>query len=228
MRLYKEDGHSFLFIEENVIGEGAFGKIYKLDDICYKIFIESLPKYKDNSEFSVEVFNILKKLNLKNFYQLYEVFYNKTLTSILGYSSKYYKNENIDIITMPTDYTLNNLYNMYDSIKKISELGILMVDSHDGNVIMNSKEITIIDTDLYYKVDTPFYHTHLLYSNIKSLLSLYKTLYYSSIDEHHDEDFSKYTKNVESIFNPYEKDAIDVACKKLIKYKYPIDYLRRK
>ncbi len=229
MRLYREDGHSFSFNEGQVLGEGSFGKTYKLpDDTCYKIFNNSISRKEESSEFSEEVFNILKTLKLKNFYELYEIFYNRGLTRVTGYSSKYYKPEEIDILTMPTDYTLNSLYNIYESIQKMSEQKILITDMHEGNAILDSNKVTIIDTDLYYKSIFNYDKKEILNSNIYSLYSLFMKIYYDAIDKYHEQDFKHLSKKVDDLFFPKRVNNVDTICKKLIKYKYPIDYLRKK
>ena len=44
--------------------------------------------------------------------------YDETNTFV-GYTMKYYKPEKIDILTMPTDYTLENYQKIYNSAKKL-------------------------------------------------------------------------------------------------------------
>lgn len=229
MRLYRKDGHSFSFDNTSPIDYGSFGKIYRLpSDICYKIFSSSLAIYGTNSQFDEEIFNILKSLNLKNFYELYEIFYNKALTRILGYSSKYYESEDIDILTLPTDYLLNNLYNIYDDIKKISKENIIVSDLHDGNVILNSNKMIIIDTDLYHKSFFNRDNEDIFKSNLYSLCSLFTCICYEALDMYHENEDIPNKERLNSLFRPSKDNSIDNVCKKLIRYKYPIDYLSKK
>ena len=48
--------------------------------------------------FDEDVFNIIRKLKPKNIYTLGDLYYNKSLTRILGYLSEYYSKEDYKYI----------------------------------------------------------------------------------------------------------------------------------
>lgn len=227
MITYTEDRKSHNITINNLLGEGTYGKIYLTsDNKCLKVFKESISR-KDKDYFDEDVFNIIRQLKLKNFYKLYDLYYNKTLTKILGYLSEYYQKEDIDILTMPVDYTLNNLCNLYDSFLLLSKYNICISDVSMENTIINTREIRVIDTDLYYK-DNKSSTIELLKNNIYTLGDLFICIYISSLKE---TDINKRIKMIEKIqrlFTINSTFGVEPVIKKLIKYKYPIDYLRKR
>ena len=62
---------------------------------------------------------------------------------------KYYDSEDIDVLTMPMSYILDNFYDLFESVTKLSDKNILIQDLHDGNVITNKNQIIVIDADMY-------------------------------------------------------------------------------
>ena len=54
-----------------------------------------------------------------------------------------YKNEEIDILTEDTTYTINNLYNLLLTVRTLTENNILISDTHTENVILDREKITI-------------------------------------------------------------------------------------
>lgn len=239
MKAYTIDRKKYDFNTDTLFKQGFFGKVYLTDDNkCLKVFKQPLIR-GTILDFEEDTYNEIRKLKLDNFYELYDLYYNKELTQILGYLSKYYQSEDIDILTMPTDYTLNNLCLLYNSFKKLSEHNIFTNDIHFGNVIINSKEIVVIDTDLYYKVGpageklTPniLKEKSILNDNISNLSDLFIDIYLSSLSNY---SFSgKYDRvdiaeKIQKLFTMNATSGIEPVVKKLAKHKYPIDYLKKK
>lgn len=240
MEAYTIEGKKCDFNTDTLFKQGFFGKVYLTDDNkCLKVFKEPLIR-GTTFDFEEDTYNEIRKLKLNNFYELYDLYYNKELTQILGYLSKYYQNENIDILTMPTDYTLNNLCQLYNSFEKLSEHNIFTNDIHSGNVIINSKEIVVIDTDLYYKSglveEEPTLNIlkekSILNENISNLSDLFIDIYLSSLSKH--SFYGKYdrvdiSEKIQRLFTSMNiTNGVDPVIKRLIKHKYPIDYLRKK
>lgn len=114
MIAYTEDKKRYNLDTDNFIDEGEYGRVYLTsNNKCLKIFKQSISR-KDKMSFDEDVFNIIRKLKPKNIYTLGDLYYNKSLTRILGYLSEYYSKEDINILTMPVDYTFDNLCSLYD------------------------------------------------------------------------------------------------------------------
>lgn len=233
MEAYTINRKKHYFSTDTLFKQGFFGEIYLTEDNkCLKVFKQPLSR-NGAFDFEEDTYNKIRKLKLDNFYELYDLYYNKELTKILGYLSKYYPSEDIDILTMPTDYTLNNLSLLYDSFKKLSEHNIYTNDTHSGNVILNSKEIVVIDTDLYYKGDfiSKELELNILKENICNLNDLFVDIYLSSLSNY---SFSgKYDRvdiaeKIQKLFTMNATSGIEPVVKKLAKHKYPIDYLKKK
>ena len=221
------DGYSVILFNENnekkhypidhYCVDGTYGYVYRIDDdTCIKLF-------SDDFSFDLSIIKTVRDLKLTNFYQIYDILFDSD-NHYSGYTMKYYQSEDVDIIKMPTSYTLDNLYRLYDAIEKLTKKGIYAYDFDVHNVIMNNKDITAIDVDIYYYYDEAK-KEQLAKDNYKLLLHLFKALYYEKIKMlgfsfQDNEDLLNY------LFD--ENKEISNIEKKLIKYKYPIDYIRRK
>ena len=225
MIAYTEDKKRYNLDTDNFIDEGEYGRVYLTsDNKCLKIFKQSISR-KDKMSFDEDVFNIIRELKPKNIYTLGDLYYNKSLTRILGYLSEYYSKEDINILTMPVDYTFDNLCSLYDSFVLLSEYNIRISDTCSQNVILNNSGITIIDTDFYY-IDANSNKLAIKKSNIYDLGELFSWIYMNSLKE---TDFNKRSSmidKIEKLFIPIGTFGVEPVIKKLIKYKYPIDYLK--
>ena len=187
MIAYTEDKKRYNLDTDNFIDEGEYGRVYLTsNNKCLKIFKQSISR-KDKMSFDEDVFNIIRKLKPKNIYTLGDLYYNKSLTRILGYLSEYYSKEDINILTMPVDYTFDNLCSLYDSFVLLSEYNIRISDTCTQNVILNNNGITIIDTDFYY-IDANSNKLAIKKSNIYDLGELFSWIYMNSLKE---TDFNK-------------------------------------
>lgn len=226
MIAYTEDKKRYNLDTDNFIDEGEYGRVYLTsDNKCLKIFKQSISR-KDKMSFDEDVFNIIRELKPKNIYTLGDLYYNKSLTRILGYLSEYYSKEDINILTMPVDYTFDNLCSLYDSFVLLSEYNIRISDTCTQNVILNNNGITIIDTDFYY-IDANSNKLAIKKSNIYDLGELFSWIYMNSLKE---TDFNKRSAmidKIEKLFIPIGTFGVEPVIKKLIKYKYPIDYLQK-
>ena len=225
MVIYTLDGKSHKIDTSNEINSGGYGNIYLVfGNKCLKLFKKPVLR-SDDMTFDENVYNVIRKLELKNFYKQHDLFYNRGLTKILGYVSDYYENEDIDIMTMPVDYTLNALCNLYDSLVKLSDNNICAEDLHRENVITNERDITIIDTDLYYKSDED--KSLIKKYNIYHLINLFKQLYYKSNSKHSEIDTLTLCRRIDALFSVSKNYSVDPVVRRLIRYKYPIDYLKK-
>ena len=227
MIAYTEDKKRYNLDTDNFIDEGEYGRVYLTsDNKCLKIFKQSISR-KDKMSFDEDVFNIIRKLKPKNIYTLGDLYYNKSLTRILGYLSEYYSKEDINILTMPVDYTFDNLCSLYDSFVLLSEYNIRISDTCPQNVILNNNGITIVDTDFYY-IDTNSNKSVIKKSNIYDLGELFAWIYMRSLEEIDFDKRSAMIAKIERLFMPIDTFGVEPVIKKLAKYKYPIDYLHKR
>lgn len=220
MVYYTEDGKRVKFDlkEENVIGRGGQSKVYKIsEEKCLKKLF-GFGNY--------EILKLIRDLKLPSYYIIYDLLFNKR--SILkAYIIEYYVSEEIDILTMPVDYTLYNFFSILDSVMVLTENNVYVSDLHEDNVIMNSNGITVIDTDLYTK-NRFFYADELLSKNVSAVRCLFKNLYFSSLNDYHDGEIKEsISPKVNDLFNINNVGDAYNTVKKLSKYKYPIDYMKR-
>lgn len=220
MYLYNSNGKRIRYDLASRIGGEAYGNIYKLsDEECLKV-------YKGKPDIiNKEILEYIKKLNLKRFYEIHELLYNKN-NQFKAHTMKYYLPEEIDILTEPIDYTLSNIFNILDSVNTLTQNNILICDMHTGNIIINNDGITIIDTDLY--TFNKFYvESTLRFKNISALQYLFQEIYFEAMKKYHSEYYSHTTseliKNLFRLYSPREQEETH---KKLTKCKYPIDYIK--
>ena len=212
--LYNENNEKKKYDIDHFCSEGGCGYVYRIgDDKCLKLFSEFYM-------FELDVIKAVRKLKLASFYEIYDLLFNEE-KQFSGYTMKYYKPEDINILTMPTDYTLDNLFKIYKDLKMLSKAKIYAFDCDSHNVIMNSKNITVIDTDIYYfrKEDDK---NKIYKDNYEVLLNLFKSLYYEKIKllGFSNKDI---VDRLDYLFDKHKQ--LNSVEKKLIKYKYPIDYV---
>lgn len=221
MVFYTEDNDVLRYGTNNRIGGETCGFIYKLsDDECFK-------KFKSKSmRVDEKALVLIQELNLENFCKIKKLLYDKNRI-IIGYLMEYYQKEDIDILTMPIDYTIDNLCKLYNSVIKLSENNIFVNDMHTGNIIINSSGITIIDYDLYV-LDGYFTGPFLEYKNISSLRYLFREIFLEALLEYHTEYNSDFNRQlIGNTFQLWNPMLLEKTCKKLTRHKYPIDYIKK-
>lgn len=218
---YNQDGKKVCYSCDKLIGKGAQGKIYKIDnDKCLKHYYTGSSCFR----YDVDIFNKIMELDLDNFYKIYELLFEVN-GLFKGYVMKYYEKNKIDILTMPVDYTIDNFLKLYDSVKKLSDASILVNDLGIGNVILNDKYITVIDVDLY-SFKYSILNSEIFDVNSYILYKLFISLYWNSYCKHHLSLEYEYDRDMIKNLFMFDEDKESV-CRKLSRYKYPIDYLRR-
>ncbi len=197
---------------------GSLGSIYKIsDDECLKLFRGTYP-------YDIDALRVLKELKPNNYYDIHELLFDAN-SLFVGYTMKFYHVDDIDITAMPTTYTLDNLYRLRDSVHLLSQNRLFVDDLHSGNTILDKDNITIIDADLYsINHDKEITKSELSRRNYRLLIYLFNTLYLESLEDHgklHDVDDIV----IDDLFNP--SDTVKTIERKLVKYKYPIDYIKK-
>ena len=212
--------------DKQFLGSGCYGKVYKgSNDKCFKL---CKSEYFDNS--FIYIYDVIKDNNLQGFYKLISLLYSNSKDARkkenpIGYEYQYIKKEDVDILTMPIEYTLDNLDALYNSISILNANKIRCLDLQEGNVIMNCDSITAIDTDSYYR--SPDF-IMLEKWNIYDLEILFNRLYIEAMDKYHKGEYSNEVKQLlSSLFMIYECNGIDNVYIKLKSYKYPIEYVNK-
>ena len=211
---YDKDGNELIIdLKRDIIGEGLCGVVYHVnEEICLKHIVNSFSTNKEALEEFI-------KLDLESFYKIYKLLYDRH-NRFAGYLMKYYESEEIDIMTMPIDYTLDNLYRMLRDIKILSENNILVEDMHIDNIIMNRDRIINIDVDNYMLIQK----NSILTKNTSQIYSLFKGIYIEALLKYYEVNHEEITV-ARNLFNTGDKDFI---YNELSNYKYPIDYIRKK
>ena len=193
---------------------------YLLLDICLKV-------NKSAEGFDLETLKLLQSLNLKNFYEIYNFYYNQN-GILKAYTMKYYQSDEIDILTEKQSYTINNLYDLFLAVCILNKNNILISDTHSENVILSKEKITIIDADLY-RINRFFQKLSLELHNLDALRSLFENLYIYALKKYHNEYYNETAVyRIKSLFQVYSTSQINGTLKTLSKYKYPIDYIRNR
>lgn len=222
MRLYDSNGEVVSFSTKEKVGEGIiYSNIYRVsEEECIKIFKST------SDELTLEILSLIRSLNLPGFYSIHDFYFDKN-KDFKAYTMKYYQKEDIDILTMPTDYTLSNLYAIYNAIERLTDENVVVDDLHSGNVVLNRDGITVIDADLYYQLLNAERYK-LECKNLLALIYLFKDLYFDSLDSFHGScDTSIYMDSIRNLFDSYDPESIHKVYKKWSRYKYPIDYISK-
>ena len=62
---------------------------------------------------------------------------------------KYYDSEDIDVLTMPMSYILDNFYDLFESVTKLSDKNILINPSKNEAIRANYKKLCYLFRDLF-------------------------------------------------------------------------------
>ena len=132
----------------------------------------------------------------------------------------YYKKENIDFFSQHVDYTIYNYLKLERAMIRLGENGIYVNDLHDGNVILNDKDIVMIDVDNYYWSNKEKSDKVKRY-NLNRLRELFVDLYKVDLWYYYGED-KDINDKIDELFT-----SSDRMVKTLSKYKYPGEYFMK-
>ena len=197
---------------------GSHAVIYKIDDeTCLKKFYIPWDKY------DLTMFKKYLELELKNFYEIKELLFNQN-GKFKGYLMKYYHDLDDNVIGMSSDYVITNYNNILASMDKLGDAKIMVDDLIPTNFIYDLDTITVIDIDNYKYMQDSDIDT-IKNINKEMLLKAMKQLFRSNVMTYYtDDQLANYLFNIDLLFA--DKDMHTVT-KKLARYKYPIDYIRK-
>lgn len=222
LKLYNEHNNKVLINvdEKNKIGSGIYATVYLINGYAFKKFKCPLSRLEKGA------FLAIKDIEHPNLYKVKELFYDSnTLENLRAYSMKYYGNDDINILTMPTEYTLDNLSDLHKLATILANKHIIMSDLHTKNVIMQRDRIILIDRDNdYYCTDNCemiSYHNDYVVKDLlidcylKQLKSMYK-------------DNESLDYRYKAIISHLTSCTFDEFRKLMLPYNRPIDYVESK
>lgn len=224
MIYYNENGKpveiDFNNIQKDIIIKGTQGEVYKInDEECIKFYYSEQPL--GARIYTPKMFELLKSLNLENFYKLLEPFYRDNyLTQIGAYSMKYYPESKTSILNMPIEYIIYNFEVLYKNAQILSELKIIMRDLNNRNVILGDNFMTIIDAE-EYTISNLSTQKHVLHKNTLIILALLRNLFIAELKKQ-----NLYNQQSEYIIKElfsYDKNPVKTLSKKLTGVKKSID-----
>ena len=218
LRLYDKNDKLYVYNVREPIAVGSTSNVYRISDN------ECLKYMELYSFFDTSIIERIIQMDLANFYKIYRILYCN-YGYFAGYLMKYYPKEDIRILTMPVDYTLDNFYSIASSMMRLSREGIIARDVHGGNVIMNKDAITVIDVD-FFEEEYAYSEEKLIRNNRKILLDLFRELYVNNMKSMITDPSEEMYKRIQDLYSPF--NSFDMVAKKLEGYKYPIDYVRKK
>ena len=215
---YDEDGNIRTYTLE-YLDEGTLSKVYKISDTeCLKIFNEEYLSIYD-----IKALKRLRDFKLDDFYCIL-VFLFGADSVFRSYTMKFCREEDINILTMPTSYTLDNLYRLFNSFNTLSKEGIYVDDVGSNNVIMDEKNITVIDADLFSYGTGHEKKSFIAKKNYRLLLYLFSDIFFRELRKLKGMNGGMISDMLYDLFD-VNKNIGNVE-KRLIKYKYPIDYFK--
>ena len=210
----------FNAIQKNLIKKSTQGEVYITNDKeCTKFYYSEQPL--GARIYTTKMFEILKGLNLENFYQLLEPFYrDKLLTTIGAYSMKYYSESKTSILDMPIEYIIYNFSILYQNAQILSEEKIIMRDLNNRNVIVGDENITIIDAE-EYTINHLSTQKHILHQNTLIILTLLKNLFIAELKKQ--KIYNEQSEYIVKELFSYDKEPVKRLSKKLTGVKKSIE-----
>lgn len=220
MVYYTNDNRKVEFIAEgNPLGKGTQGIVYDYDvNKCIKIYFE------DASRYSKEMFDLFKKLSLKGYAKLYDLLYSSADNEkIVAYIMEKYTREIENILTMPTEYTIDSFNTLYNSVSVLTENNIIAKDTIPCNAVLGKDGITLIDFESSNRVDLPKEIVREV--NINNILYLFRRLFEEELKRFGkdilDDDLSN---NLDRTF-AYSSEPVKALKRKLAYCKTPMESL---
>lgn len=212
--------------ESDYISSGCFGDVFFYNDGCIKIATCLIP-YP-----TIAILDELRNIVHPNLYTIRHFYYNSTDESafVKAYDMDYYLPDDIDILTMPIDYILDNFNDLCDLACKLASHSIMMSDTHEDNVILQENRMILIDADRwisFYSLD----NDELKSDNYRAIVHLLCRLYYKALTKLGKVSESSYypsNNDYNMVLRQLENISIEELLKEHQEFKYPIDYIEAK
>lgn len=217
IKLYDEKGYRVRIDKGNLIASGSKADIYRIGNgKCIKQFKSSKRKV------SVEVLKFFRDEYLNNFLKICDILYDDK-DRVRAYTALEYISSEVDLLTLSSDYLIDNLFGMIESIRRISDRLITVMDMNIWNTVVNESEIVVVDIDGYTVLDDYSLRDKIYDFNLDAVRNLFINLYDDSLVRYHSaEGLSSGSMAIDNLFSLIDKD---IVYKKLSRCRYPIDYL---
>lgn len=240
MNYYNQDHKRINLNTFKVIGFGGNSTIYGNGSMIFK-------KYYDEDGLRIdsiteELFNMLKNIHNPHFMELYDLYtkttffkqYLETPFKIDGYTAKYYRKSDIDLLFVSIDYILDNFSQLEKLFDLLAEYLITVRDIRLDNTIIGDEYITIIDPDLFKPNQKNINYNR--YINKKALISLFNQILFKYLYDNYDigkhPDLFKYITAIKLQKVTIKDDNLsentcvsDVLAKRLRPYNHLFDYI---
>lgn len=211
------------------LSSGNCGSAYLFNDCVIKL-VDS-----DGDMEQYDTVSCIKNLSLPNFYKLYSVLSceRNGIKTFGGTISKYYLSENVDMFLKPSDYLLDSFNSLYKSMSELGKNNIFVFDLNRANTIVNNDGIFVIDVDLYQRMSYNLPKNIISKNLFKMKCSIFYELLQSNFLNHHGNELKDLSgedisRMIYDLLNLNDFDDSKTFNKTLSKYKYPIDYIRRR
>lgn len=217
IKLYDEKGEIVRIDRGNLIASGSKADIYRIDNgKCIKQFRCSKRKV------AVDVLKFFRDNYLSNFLKICDILYDDK-DRVSAYTALEYISSEVDLLTLSSDYLIDNLSGIVESIRRISDRLITVMDMNIWNTVVNDNEIMVIDVDGYTVSNDDGLRDKIYNLNIDAVKNLFINLYDDSLVRYHStEGLSSGSMAIDDLFSLLDKDTV---YKKLSRCRYPIDYL---
>ena len=115
IKLYDDKGYRVRIDKGNLIASGSKAEIYRIGNgKCIKQFRSSKRKV------SVEVLKFFRDEYLNNFLKICDILYDDK-DRVRAYTALEYLSSEVDLLTLSSDYLIDNLSGIVESIRRISD-----------------------------------------------------------------------------------------------------------
>ena len=224
MTVYTENLKMVILNEENYLTHGHCAKIYKEGEFVKKVYYDYC---LEKNRLDKNVNEIIKKIDSSYILKIHTLYYDYFKRHVMGYLATYYEPANIDILEEDVTYTLENLHNIKLLFDKLASYSIKVDDVKTLNTILQKDKIILLDPDLFEIVKCS--EESCIKHNNQELIHLFKSIYKEALLNYLSEFKNKNPYFIlDDLFKVNSDNLEEEISKKLIKYKYPIEYFRTK
>ena len=233
MELFRQDNTKVIISDEILkrpIKHGNCGTIYYYkDDTCLKLYDQ---KYAISiNKLKIDIYNDIKEIISPNLINIKEIYFKEKKNvhyDVDAFISQYYEEAYDDFLNVSTTYLLENIEQILKLSNELSKKRIRFFDIKRENIILDSKNIILIDPDRWYYSNLDF--DEIRHLNINSLSTLFNELTRKSLQYNH-KDYIIENKLLACLISdklfPITSNAnrtMKVLTKRLEGYNRPIDY----
>lgn len=219
---------------------GGCGDIYFCNyDEVLKIYYHTC---SDKNRLKKYTYDIIRELNNTHIASVNELLFENQINEIFldendifkkysidAYTCEYIKPDDLDILTTPTNYILENMYEISKILSYFASKNVKAYDMKASNTILQNDKMVLIDLDCWRRVDIEEFALNKI--NQRMLITLLQSLFSDDIDKKYYaiKKSGTYESTLYQLF--YELQLSGENKFKLIYdffsgYKYPIDAIK--